>query len=79
MGEPVVYAVRVRGVLDHAWSSWFAGMQIRSDAPGESVIVGPVLDQAALHGVLAKVRDLGLPLISVRAVEDGDAPGGTGP
>jgi hypothetical protein len=60
-----VYAIRVHGALDPAWSSWFEGMEVRSDRPGESVIAGPVADQAALHGLLAKIRDLGLVLISV--------------
>ena len=64
---PTVYAIRVRGVLDPAWSAWFPGLQIHSDRPDESVIVGPIADQAALHGVLAKIRDLGLPLLSVQA------------
>jgi hypothetical protein len=52
------YAIRVRGVLDPGWSSWFEGMEVRSDRPGESVISGPVADQAALHGLLEKIRDL---------------------
>jgi hypothetical protein len=62
---PTGYAIRVRGVLDPAWSSWFEGMDVHSDRPGESVITGPVADQAALHGLLEKIRDLGLPIISV--------------
>jgi hypothetical protein len=62
---PTGYAIRVRGVLDPAWSSWFEGMHVHSDRPGESVIAGPVADQAALHGLLEKIRDLGLPIISV--------------
>jgi hypothetical protein len=62
---PTEYAIRVRGVLDSTWSSWFEDMDIYSDQPGESVITGPVADQAALHGLLTKIRDLGLPLISV--------------
>jgi hypothetical protein len=62
---PTGYVIRVRGVLDPAWSSWFEGMDVRSDRPDESVITGPVADQAALHGLLAKIRDLGLPLVSV--------------
>ncbi len=64
---PTTYLIRVRGVLDPGWSAWFAGMEVRSDRPGESVVVGPVVDQAALHGLLARIRDLGLPLISVQA------------
>ena len=51
------YAIRVRGVLDPGWSSWFEGMEVRSDRPGESVIAGPVADQAALHGLLEKIRE----------------------
>ena len=71
---PTVYAIRVRGVLDPGWSAWFVGMQVHSDGPDESVILGPVADQAALHGLLAKIRDLGLPLISVRTDDVGERP-----
>ena len=63
------YAIRVRGVLDPAWSSWFAEMAIRCDRPGETVLIWMMVDQAALHGLLAKIRDLGLPLIAVRRNE----------
>jgi len=66
---PTVYAIRVRGVLDPAWSAWFPGLQVHSDRPDESVIVGPVADQAALHGLLARVRDYGLVLISIKSTE----------
>lgn len=69
---PTIYAIRVRGVLDPGWSAWFAGMRVESAGPEESVILGPVADQAALHGLLAKIRDLGLPLISVRTREGGE-------
>ena len=62
---PTGYAIRVRGALDPAWSSWFQGMDVHSDRPGETVIAGPVVDQAALHGLLEKIRDLGLSIISV--------------
>jgi hypothetical protein len=61
----------VRGVLDHHWSGWFDGLQVSSDAHGQTLITGPIVDQAALHGLLAKVRDLGLPLLSVRQLSPG--------
>jgi hypothetical protein len=64
----VRYEIRVEGMLDEHWSAWFDGMQIISERQGETVIGGPVTDQAALHGLLAKVRDLGLPLISVHRI-----------
>jgi hypothetical protein len=62
------YEIRVEGILDECWSGWFDGMQVTSHPDGVTTIAGPVTDQAALHGLLAKVRDLGLPLISVRRV-----------
>jgi hypothetical protein len=68
------YEIRVRGVLDSGWSVWFDGFQVSSDAPGQTLIAGPVADQAALHGLLAKVRDLGLPLLSVQRVSPGPEP-----
>jgi hypothetical protein len=64
----VRYEIRVEGMLDEHWSAWFDGMQITSERQGETVIAGPVTDQAALHGLLAKFRDLGLPLISLHRV-----------
>ena len=72
--RPVHYEIRVRGVLDRHWSGWFDGLQVSSDEPGRSMIAGPVVDQAALHGLLAKVRDLSLPLLSVRLISPGPAP-----
>jgi hypothetical protein len=66
---PAWYELRVRGVLDSRWSVWFEGLQITSDQAGQTVIAGPVVDQAALHGLLAQVRDLGLPLIWVRQID----------
>ena len=62
------YEIRVDGILDECWSDWFDGMQVTSQPDGMTTIAGPVTDQAALHGLLAKVRDLGLPLISVHRV-----------
>jgi hypothetical protein len=64
----------VRGVLDRRWSGWFDGLDVSSDAPGQTLIAGPVADQAALHGLLAKVRDLGLPLLLVRRIGPGQEP-----
>ena len=65
---PACYEIRVDGVLDSRWSIWFEDLQVTSDAGGQTVIAGPVADQAALHGLLAKIRDLNLPLISVRRI-----------
>jgi hypothetical protein len=65
---PVRYEIRVRGVLDHRWSAWFDGLAIGTGEPGQTVLAGPVADQAALHGLLTKIRDLGLPLLSLRQV-----------
>jgi hypothetical protein len=62
----VHYEIRVKGVLGSGWSAWFDGLRVTSDEAGQTVIAGPVTDQAALHGVLAKVRDLGLELLEVR-------------
>lgn len=68
---PAHYEIRVRGVLDRRWSAWFEGLEVTSDQAGQTTIAGPVVDQAALHGLLAKVRDLGLPLLSVRQIDPG--------
>jgi hypothetical protein len=59
------YQIRVRGYLGQEWAEWFDGLAIQPDANGETVLSGPIFDQAALHGLLKKVRDLGLPLLSV--------------
>jgi hypothetical protein len=65
----VRYELRIEGVLDERWSAWFDGMQITAEPDGVTRIAGPVTDDAALHGLLAKIRDLGLPLISVHRVD----------
>jgi hypothetical protein len=65
----VHYEIRVSGVLDPGWSAWFDGLQVTSDEHGQTIIAGPVVDQAALHGLLVKVRDLGLELLSVRRTD----------
>lgn len=63
--QPVVYQIRVAGQLGCHWATWFGGLAVTLAGAGDSLITGPVADQAALHGLLKKVRDLGLPLISV--------------
>jgi hypothetical protein len=67
--EPARYEIRVQGVLNDRWSVWFDGMQLTSDQTGQTTIAGPVTDQAALYGLLAKIRDLGLPLLSVHRID----------
>ncbi|HZG67078.1 MAG TPA: hypothetical protein VEZ12_10065 [Herpetosiphonaceae bacterium] len=57
--------ITIRGHLEQHWSVWFEGLTITNDDNGEAILAGPVADQAALHGLLAKIRDLGLPLIAV--------------
>ena len=68
MGLNSRYEIRVKGILDERWATWFEGLQVSSDGE-ETVIAGPVADQAALHGLLTKVRDLGLFLIEERLVD----------
>ena len=70
LSKPAVYEIRVRGNLELRWSDWFDGFRITPQADDETTLVGPVADQPALHGLLAKVRDLGLPLLLVRQVRD---------
>ena len=65
-----VYEIRVRGKLEPKWSDWFDGFAITPVADDETLLVGPVADQAALHGMLHKIRDLGLPLLSVQWLEE---------
>ncbi len=67
--QRAIYQIRVKGNLDQKWSDWFDGCSITPQAGGETLLSGPAADQAALHGLLAKIRDLGLPLLSVRRVE----------
>ena len=66
--EQGIYEITVKGILDRKWSDWFDGFTIEY-AAGDTILTGPVDDQAALHGLLAKIRDLGLPLLSVKRVE----------
>jgi hypothetical protein len=70
---PTNYRIRLKGHLDDHWSAWFDNMTISNEANGEAVLYGPLVDQAALHGVLIKVRDLGLPLLAVTTVVANEA------
>lgn len=67
--EPELYEIRLKGHLDGRWGDWFGSMTITLEDNGDTLLTGPVIDQAALHGLLKKVRDLGLPLLSVNRVE----------
>jgi len=67
--QPMVYQIRVKGHLGPRWADWFGGMTITLEDNGDTLLIGPVEDQAALHGLLTKVRDLGMPLISAVRVE----------
>jgi hypothetical protein len=70
---PGTYEIRLKGHLDDRWAAWFDGLSLSRDADGITLIHGPIADQAALHGLLQKVRDTGLPLVSVTCVKP-DAP-----
>jgi hypothetical protein len=67
--KAMVYQIGVQGNLDRKWSDWFDGFTITQQSGDETLLTGPVPDQAALHGLLGKIRDLGLPLLSVKRTE----------
>jgi hypothetical protein len=69
--QPVVYQIKIKGQLNSQWTDCFEGLAITLEDNGDTVLTGPVVDQAALHGLLKKVRDLGMPLVSVIPVETG--------
>ncbi|HBO34120.1 MAG TPA: hypothetical protein DD636_05195 [Anaerolineaceae bacterium] len=69
--EPGLYEIRIKGHLDDWWSDWFDGLTITLEEDGNTLLTGPVVDQAALHGLLKKVRDLGMPLLSINFVKPG--------
>ena len=67
--EPTLYEIRIKGHLDHRWGEWFEGLSFTHDSDGTTILAGPVVDQAALHGLLRKVRDLAVTLVSVIRVD----------
>jgi len=66
--QPTIYQIRVKGHLGSQWTDWFGGLTVTLEDNGETLLTGPVADQAALHGLIKKVRDLGMPLVSVVSV-----------
>jgi hypothetical protein len=73
-GSAPTYELRVKGHLDGHWSTWFEGLSLTPEDDGTTTLRGPVVDQAELHGLLAKVRDLGVTLVSVRTIEGPGTP-----
>ena len=73
--QPGRYEIRLKGHLDNRWANWFDGLTITREDNGDTLLTGPVVDQTALHGLLRKVRDLGLPLVSVIQVDPKHANG----
>ena len=71
LSQPVVYQIRPKGHLGSQWTDWFGGLTLTLEEDGDTLLTGPVIDQAALFGLLKKVRDLGLPLVSVNCVDPG--------
>ena len=67
--QPAVYQIRIKGHLGPQWTEWFEGMAVTREENGDTLLTGPVVDQAALHGLIKKVRDLGLPLLSVKRAD----------
>jgi len=67
--QPMIYQIRIKGHLGRHWTDWFEGLAITLEDNGDTLLTGPVVDQAALHGVLKKVRDLAMPLVSVMRVK----------
>ncbi len=66
--QPMIYQIRIKGHLGRQWANWFDGLNITLEDNGDTILTGPVADQAALHGILRKIRDLGIPLLSVNSV-----------
>ena len=72
-GQPMVYQIRIKGHLGYHWADWFEGLTLTLEDNGVTLLTGPVADQAALYGLLRKVRDVGMPLLSVNRVKPGQA------
>ena len=72
-GQPMAYQIRIKGHLGHQWTDWFGGLAITLEDNGDTLLTGPVVDQAALHGLLRTVRDLGIPLVSVRSIQQDES------
>ena len=66
--QPVAFQIRIKGHLGRQWTDWFGGLAMSLEDDGDTLLTGPVIDQAALHGLLRRVRDLGMPLVSVRPI-----------
>jgi hypothetical protein len=71
--QPMVYQIRIKGHLGREWTDWFEGLTITLEDNGETLLTGAVVDQAALYGLLRKVRDVGMPLLSVVCMKPGQA------
>jgi hypothetical protein len=68
--QPNVYQIRIKGHLGGEWQDWFEGLAITQEENGETVLTGPIVDQSALHGLLKRVRDLGMPLLAVNCLSE---------
>jgi hypothetical protein len=71
--QPTVFQIRIQGHLGQQWQDWFEGLAITLEEDGNTLLNGPVVDQSALHGILKKIRNLGMPLLSVNAADPTDA------
>jgi hypothetical protein len=72
-GQPMVYQIRISGHLGQQWQGWFEALTIALEEDGNTLLSGAVIDQSALHGILKKIRDLGMPLLSVNPIESNQA------
>ncbi|HET6823515.1 MAG TPA: hypothetical protein VFH34_12770 [Anaerolineales bacterium] len=78
LSQPTIYQIRIKGHLSHEWTDWFESMTLTLEDTGDTLLTGPVIDQAALHGLIKKVRDLGAPLVSVNPVQCNETHPGEG-